>query len=156
MHDDSQNFLVERRVGRVVEARVWSLDDVETADRYSVALAKVVADLPEGTTGILCADHRFAAIYPQPVTDRLLHLFRQMNTRLERVAILAHPRQATFYMQLCRIVREAGKRERRVFKETLEALDHIAPVLSSEEVVRARTFLESGQSPPGDREPFRA
>lgn len=149
MHDDSQNFLVERRVGRVLEARVWALDDVETTDRYSLAIARALSDLPEGTAGILCADHRFAAIYPQPVTDRLLHLFRQMNTRLERVAILAHPRQATFYMQLNRIVREAGKKERRVFRDTPDALEHVAPALSADELARARMFLESGHAPPG-------
>lgn len=144
MHDDSQHFLVERRVGRVIEARVWALDDVDAANRYAAALAGVVSELPGGTTAILCADHRFAALYPQPVTDRLLELFRQMNDRLERVAILAHPRQATFYMQLSRLVRQAGKEERRVFRETEDALDHLAPVLSTAEIDRARTFLESG------------
>lgn len=148
MRDDSQNFLVERRVGRVVEARVWSLDSVDATDRYSAALADVVAALPEGTTGVLVADHRFAAIYSQPVTDRLLYLFRQMNTRLERVAILAHPRQATFYMQLSRIVREAGKEERKVFRETPDALEHLAPALTADELARAGRFLDTGHSPP--------
>lgn len=153
MHDDSQHFLVERRVGRVIEARVWALDDVDAANRYSAALAGVVSALPGATTAILCADHRFAALYPQPVTDRLLELFRQMNDRLERVAILAHPRQATFYMQLSRLVRQAGKEERRVFRETEDAIEHIAPVLSAAEVDRARTFLESGLEAATDPDP---
>jgi hypothetical protein len=153
MDPDSAYFVVEQHVGRVVEARVWGLDSVAVADRYSAAIGRVAATMPLGTTGVLVADHRFAPIYPQPVTDGLLALFRQMNTRLQRIAIVVNPRQATFYMQLRRIVREAGNEARRVFREIDGALQHLAPVLTPQELARVRVFLAAGPAQARRRDP---
>jgi hypothetical protein len=97
---------------------------------------------------VLCADHRFAAIYDQPVADRLLDLFRSMNPRLERVAILVAPHQATFSMQLNRIVREANNPARQVFREPPEAVGHLEVVLDRSELARARRFIDT--APPAE------
>ena len=144
---DAANFSVERR-GRLLEARVWALDDVEVADRYSRAIAEV-AGSPGAEAPILCADHRYAELYPQPVTDRLLALFEQMNTRLGRIAIVVHPEQATFFMQLNRIVREAGFDKRQVFRDVEEALRFLALDLDGTDIDHARRFLRAGPRPGG-------
>ena len=135
------SFTVERSVGRLIEARIWALDDVDAANAYAAALGSAASELTGEKAGILCADHRFAAIYPQPVTDRLLELFRVMNNRLQRVAIVVPPRQATFYMQLSRIVRAAGNEARKVFREPHSATDWLAPLLTEAELTRTETFL---------------
>lgn len=144
---DADNFSVERHGLRLVEARVWALDDLEVADRYSQALVDLVSRMPEDAAPVLCADHRFAEVYPQPVTDRLLALFRQMNTRLTRIAILVHPEQATFFMQLKRIVREAAFDKRQVFRDTEEALRFLAQDIGDTDLELARRFLKAGPQP---------
>ncbi len=146
MSIDADNFSVERR-GRLLEARVWALDDHDVADRYSRALAERAASAPFGEAPVLCADHRFAEVYPQPVTDRLLALFEQMNTRLARIAIVVHPEQATFFMQLNRIVREARFDKRQVFRDIDEALAFLALDLDATDVANARHFLQVGPKP---------
>ena len=90
---------------------------------------------------VLCADHRPVRIYPQAVTDRLIELFVEMNTRLERVAILVSQTNATLFLQLQRIVREAGYENRRVFHEPEDALPHLGAGLDADELASARAFL---------------
>ncbi len=138
------DFTIETRAGRLIEARVYSLTSREDADAYSTALVAAVDALPDGAFGVLCADHRFAPVYPQPVTDRLTELFQYMNERLERVAIIVRPDAATLYMQLGRIAREAGNAARRVFREVEPALDHLSSSLDQAELDRAREFLGDG------------
>jgi hypothetical protein len=97
--------------------------------------------MPAVLTPVLCADHRFAPVYPQAVTDRLVELFQLMNARLERVAILVSPEAATLHWQLSRIVREAKNDARRIFREVRPALEHLAKGLDPLELERARAFL---------------
>jgi hypothetical protein len=137
----SDRFSVECRVGRLVEARVSTLRDVEDADEYSAALGAMVQEKAGNTLPVLCADHRPVVIYPQPVTDRLVELFTRMNAQLERVAILVAKSNATLTLQLNRIVREAGYENRQVFLDAGDALDFLAPGLTQEELERARAFL---------------
>ena len=70
-----------------------------------------------------------------------LHLMR-MKTRLERVAILVARTNATLYMQLNRIVREAGFTARRVVHAAEEAPAHLASLLAPAELARMRDFLD--------------
>jgi hypothetical protein len=140
---DTASFTISRTVGRRFEARVFSLSTRRDADAYSEALAAEVDRLPHGEFGVLCADHRFAPVYPQPVTDRLIELFQYMNERLDRIAILVRPEAATLYMQLARIAREAGNKARRVFRDVDPALRHLTASLTEQEITRARTFLRT-------------
>lgn len=142
------DFTVENVAGRLIEARVYSLATREDADAYSDALVVAVDGLPRGSFGVLCADHRFAPVYPQPVTDRLTELFQYMNERLERVAIIVRPEAATLYMQLGRIAREAANAARRVFRDVPPALEHLSVSLDQVELERARAFLSSGAPRP--------
>lgn len=91
---------------------------------------------------ILCADHRPVNIYVQEVADRLMEMFKPLNAHLERVAIIAAPSNATFAMQLDRIVRAAGYAARKVVYAPDDAVQHLAPVLTPQELKRARAFLQ--------------
>jgi hypothetical protein len=125
----------------VIEARVFQLKTVHDANQYSQALAAVVTRVPADMRPVLCADHRPVVIYSQPVTDRLTELFLQMNARIERIAILVAPTNATLSLQLSRIVREAHYDLRRVFHDGAEAVSHLSPALDAAERARVRDFV---------------
>ncbi len=133
-------FTVERKVGRVIEARIDALGTRADADAYSAALGRLAlaaADLRP----VLCADHRRVVVYSQPVSDRLAELFAQMNSRLARVAILVAPTNHTLHLQLQRIVREAGFASRRVFTDAPAARAFLGEGLGPEERARLDAFL---------------
>ncbi len=134
------SYAIETRAGRLIEARVFRLSTREDVDAYSAALAEEVRR--HRAAPILCADHRPVRIYPQAAADRLIELFQDMNTRLERIAILVSPSNATMLLQLERIVREARFDRRRVFREPPQALEFLATSLSPSELDRARAFLD--------------
>ena len=138
----AENFSLATQVGRFLEARVFALRTRKDVQDYAEAFGTHLMRLPQGTQAILCADHRPVSIYVQEVADQLLQLFKPMNAILERVAILAAPSNATFAMQLDRIVRAAGYTARKVVYTPEEAVQHLAPVLTPQELKRARAFLE--------------
>ena len=138
----AENFSLATKVGRLVEARVFALRSRRDVEDYGNAFGTHLMRLPQGMRAILCADHRPVSIYAQEVADRLLEMFKPLNAHLERVAILAAPSNATFAMQLDRIVRAAGYAARKVVYATDDAVQHLAPVLTPQELKRARAFLE--------------
>ena len=144
----AENFSLATKVGRLVEARVFALRSRKDVEHYGDAFGTHLMRLPQGMKAILCADHRPVSIYAQEVADRLLEMFKPLNAHLERVAILAAPSNATFAMQLDRIVRAAGYAARKVVYAPDEAVQHLAPVLTPQELKRVRTFLD--EYPPQD------
>lgn len=142
-----ERYVVHNSVGRLLEARVFWLTTRRDVDDYSRDLGLQLMRMPREVQPVLCADHRPVAIYPEPAADRLVELFTQMNTRLERVAILVARSNATLFMQLNRIVREAHYNARRVVHTAEEAHAHLAPVLEPPELARMREFLAE---PPGN------
>lgn len=145
----SASFTAECRTGRLVEARVHALWTREDADAYSQELGRLILSQPRHPTPVLCADHRPVAVYPPAVTDRLVELFQQMNTRLERIAIIVSSTNALMYLQLERLVREAGFDKRRVFQDSTLATRHLEQGLDAREVARLRQFLGEWPRPTG-------
>jgi hypothetical protein len=138
----AENFSLVTNVGRLVEARVFALRTRKDVEDYGEAFGTHLMRLPQGVRAILCADHRPVNIYAQEVADRLLEMFKPLNAHLERVAIVAAPTNATFAMQLDRIVRAAGYAARKVVYTPEEAVQHLAPVLTPQELKRTRAFLD--------------
>jgi hypothetical protein len=134
-------YAIQNNVGRLLEARVFWLKTRQDVDDYSRDIAVQLMRMPREIRPVLCADHRPVAIYPEAAADRLIELFTQMNTRLERIAILVARSNATLHMQLNRIVREAGFNARRVVHTAEDAHAHLAPVLDPPELARMREFL---------------
>ncbi len=144
-------FFVRQRVGRLIEARVFGLRSLEDVDAYSSAFGDELRRIPLNVAPILCADHRPVVIYSQPVTDKLVEMFQQLNARLERVAILAATSNATLVLQLQRVVRAAAYRNRRVFSDRGEAEAYLGAALGTPELQRMRDFLDE-LVPPSRRE----
>jgi hypothetical protein len=128
-------------VGRLSEARIFALRSRKDVEDYATAFGTHLIRLPHGTQAILCADHRPVTIYAQEVADQLLEMLKPLNVHLERVAIVAAPSNATFAMQLDRIVRAAGYAARKVVSAPEDAIQHLAPVLTPQELKRVREFL---------------
>jgi hypothetical protein len=138
----AENFSLATKVGRLVEARIFSLKTKKDVEEYGDAFGTHLMRIPAGVRAILCADHRPVSIYAQEVADRLLEMFKPLNAHLERVAIVTAPSNATFSMQLDRIVRAAGYAARKVVYAPEEAVQHLAPVLTPQELKRVRQFLD--------------
>lgn len=136
-------FTIEIRAGRLIEARVHSLATRERAVAYAEALGRATRSASVERM-ILCADHRPVVIYPQPVADKLSELFTRMNSQVERVAILGARSNATLWMQLGRIVREAGNPSRQMFDDRAAAEAFLSPVLDERERARMSLFLTGG------------
>jgi hypothetical protein len=151
-----ERYAIQNTVGRLLEARVFSLTTQRDVDEYSRDIGVSLMRMPRDVRPVLCADHRPVAIYPEAAADRLVELFTQMNTRLERVAILVARTNATLFMQLNRIVREANYNARRVVHTSEEAHAHLAPVLQPAELARMREFLAepAGTKPSSRRIPI--
>jgi hypothetical protein len=141
-------FTVERRVGRLVEARVFRLMAVADVEQYGRAFPR---HLLNGHP-ILLADHRPVVIYPQDVVDRLIEMFRGLNRSWERAAIMISSTNATLQLQLQRVVREAHNPSRRVFTDSREACRFLSETLTPEELARADAFLD--EAPPSGPPPM--
>ena len=147
----AHRYIIENRVGRLVEARVFELRTREDVDDYWRDLGIQIMRMPRTMRPILCADHRPVAVYAQPAADRLIELFTTMNARLERVAVVVARSNATLAMQLQRIVREAAYNARRVVHDAEDAHAHLAPVLAPDELARMRDFLGEFSGPTSSR-----
>jgi hypothetical protein len=132
-------FTVERRVGRLCEARIRRLTEGADVDAYSAAFRPMFTGM---SRPVLCADHRPVLIYRPQVADALTALFQSLNSRWERVAILVAPTNATLAMQMMRIVRESANTSRNVFFDRAEAAQFLAPVLDDLERDRLGVFLD--------------
>jgi hypothetical protein len=144
-------FIVDRRAGRLVEARVFSLTNLNDVRAYSDAFAPVIhpSDGVRVANPVLCADHRPVPIYPPAVADSLVTLFTSLNAKWERVAIIVSPSNATIRMQLHRIVRESANPSRRVFLDAIEASAFLGEILSPLEQARLDDFLSAPlEAPP--------
>lgn len=133
-------FTVERRVGRLCEARVFRLPEPGDVSAYSAAFRPLVL---APTRPVLCADHRPVPIYRPQVADALVALFQSLNVHWERVAIVVSSTNATLAMQMQRIVRESANPSRNVFLDAGEAQAFLAPALDEVERERLRVFLEA-------------
>jgi hypothetical protein len=135
-------YTIETRVGRLIEARIFGLRTGDDANAYSAALGAHVLRMPRDPRPILCADHRPVTVYSQPVAQRLVELFTQMNTRLDRAAILAARTNATLSLQLERLVREAAFPNRKLFYTPSDVEAYLSPVLDPAELKQMRAFLD--------------
>lgn len=133
-------YKVEHRVGRLYEARVFGLNTPADVEAY---LEEFTPEFFDGVSSpVLIADHRPVVIYAPKIADMIVELFKAMNARWERVAILAAPTNATLSMQMQRLVRASDNPQRRVFFDVGQAFAFLSEVLSSEEVERLMAFLD--------------
>lgn len=128
-------------VGRLLEARVYSLKTAQDVAEYGAAIAEQVARAAAGTKLVLCADHRPVMVYPPAAADGLVAMFERNNAALECAGLVLDPANATLLLQLERIVREAAYERRKVFRDSESVVAFLSDVLDARETARAREFL---------------
>ena len=139
------NFTVERHVGRVIEARVFSLRTSADVDAYRDALRVAILHAPQPRI-FICADHRAVPIYPPEAAAHLVKMFTGFNPRLENAGLLVSPTNAIMVMQIERIVREAGDTKRRVFTRAPDWYTFLAEKMTDEERAQLRAFQHATPS----------
>lgn len=133
-------FTVERNVGRLVEVRVESLRSSSDAEAFIRAIRGAIVEAAPARI-VVCADHRAVPIYTQAVSDRLVELFTSINQGIDRAGLIVARTNATFSLQIERIVRESQNPLRRVFYDPDTVTAWLSEVLTEPEVARMRAFL---------------
>lgn len=134
-------FSVERKVGRLVEYRMAGLVKQDEMEAMMRRFREVVTQGPERK--IMVVDIRALRILVPEVADEILKQMRRDNPVLERSAILIGP-SALFGLQMERLVRESGNKNRRTFRDEEELLAWVAEVLTPAERARAGDFYREG------------
>jgi hypothetical protein len=136
------NWVVERRVDRLVEGRVVVLEPGDDVRAYCDEFRRLIRTSPGDV--LVCADYRRVAIFPPAVADELKRLMIDMNPRVERSAILVAPAHATNALQVERVVREAQLASRRRFEDKDALLAWMREVATPAENARLEAFLAEG------------
>jgi hypothetical protein len=133
-------FSARVRVGRLVEMRVGRLGglaDIEALNASATSAMRLA-----GSAFVVCADHRFASPVSSDLADRWSRAMRRVNRSLGRSAILLHPANTTFNLQIQRVVQCAGSDDRRVFTDRKELLEWLDDRLNEAERAALRVFLD--------------
>jgi hypothetical protein len=136
---ESRPYSVECRVGRLVEARLWTPKTVVAVAMFAETLRRLFSTL--SSKCVICADWRSANLLSPEVADALAELFRRGNPYLERSGVLLSSRNALFQLQVDRVVREAGSEARRTFLLAHEMRAWLGEVLVDAERKRMSEFL---------------
>lgn len=132
-------YTVTVGTGRLIEARLVSLADVDEVVRFERAMAQAFAAV--AGRSVICADWRQANILPPPIAERLMALLQRGNPHVERSALLLAREHATFNLQVERLVREAKNPARRTFRDAESMVAFVGEVLTPAETAHARAFL---------------
>lgn len=134
-------FKVQVSVGRLVEARVFSLKTAEDVVAYHTEVLAAIQRASRRGQVVLVADHRPVRVYAQEVAEQLIEAFKKNNALLERAASVIAPDNATMSMQFGRLVREAHFDQRKVFRDVASTLEFLRDGLDERERERAAQFL---------------
>ena len=128
------------RTGRLVEVRIGRLPGLADIESLNAAFVSAVRSVGPGA--MVCADYRRAAsALSREQGDAWSRAMRLSNRSVGRSAILLHPENATFNLQLERIVQCAGHEGRRVFTDCSQLHDWLDGDLTEAERARLRSFL---------------
>lgn len=137
-------YTIENRVGRFVELRVESPVTEEELLQFHNTLAKVCK--PIGGQIVVCTDFSRATVFSQPVTQRWMSIIKQDAPMVERNGVLVGE-SAVFSMQVERIIRQAGYKNRKAFLSPAELMTWLGEVLTLRERTRLELFLRETVEP---------
>jgi hypothetical protein len=132
-------FVIENKVGRLVELWVRSPVSIEEVGKFRERLGAVLRGVPGKV--VICTDLTFAKIFAPDVAEAFTNMMRADNPKLERSGFLLGRDAATFGMQLERIIRDAANPSRRTFREGADLVTWIGQVLDEAERERVQQFL---------------
>ena len=134
-------YTIDNRVGRLIELRVESPVTEEELQRFPEMLAKACKPI-KGQIGI-CTDLVGATVFTQPVAARWIEIIRQESPLVERNAVLVGE-GAVFSMQIERIIRQAGFKNRRAFLSPVALTAWLGEILTVRERARLEQFVQDG------------
>jgi hypothetical protein len=134
-------YTIENRVGRFVELRVEAPVTEEELLQFHDTLAKVTKPI-KGQLAI-CTDLAGATVFTQPVTQRWIEIIKQESPNVERNAVLVGE-GAVFSMQVERIIRNAGYKNRKAFLSPSALSTWLGEILNVRERARLETYLQEG------------
>ncbi|TMQ13926.1 MAG: hypothetical protein E6J90_27550 [Deltaproteobacteria bacterium] len=135
-------YTIENRVGRFVELRVESPVTEEELLEFHEVLASVCKPI-RGQIAI-CTDLVGATVFTQPVTQRWTEIIKQESPVVERNAVLVGE-GAVFSMQVERIIRQAGYKNRKAFLSPVTLAAWLGEILTVRERVRLESYLHEGE-----------
>jgi hypothetical protein len=134
-------FTVENRVGRLLEIRMESpLGDDEVVEFRNLT-SSIVRAAPRPL--IVCTDLLRARVFSPASATQITSMMQQDNPLVERNGILVGE-SATFSMQIERMLREAGSRSRRTFRDAPALKKWLKEVLTDDELWRLNIFIQEG------------
>jgi hypothetical protein len=134
-------YTIDNRVGRLIEIRVESPVTDEELSQFHDRIAKVIKPI-KGQVAT-CTDLVGATVFLQPVAARWIEIIKQENPIVERNAILVGE-GAVFSMQVERIIRQAGFKNRKAFLAPAALTTWLGEILSVRERARLEQFLQDG------------
>jgi len=134
-------YTIENRVGRLIELRVESPVTEEELSQFHDKIAKIIKPI-KGQVAT-CTDLAGATVFLQPVAARWIEIIKQENPIVERNAILVGE-GAVFSMQVERIIRQAGFKNRKTFLVPTALTAWLGEILTVRERGRLEQFLKEG------------
>jgi hypothetical protein len=129
-------YAIERRAGRLIEARVVAMRVVEDVARLEGML---VAALKDDRTAVMCVDLRGVESLPPDVADRLIVFLAHPLPRFDRIGVLL-PRESTpLSTTIARSIELS--RDIRSFRQIAELLAWMSGSLDAAERGRLEEFL---------------
>lgn len=112
--------------------------------QIQMAMAKTLEQV--GSRAIICADWRNIDVFAPEIAEGVIKMLTVTNARLACSAILLEPGNATFNLQVERVVRDAANPARKSFRDTGKLLDWFAGFSEPSELDSAREFLDSSSA----------
>lgn len=134
-------YTIDNRVGRLIEIRVESPVTEEELSQFHDRIAKVIKPIKGQVAS--CTDLAGATVFLQPVAARWIEIIKQENPIVERNAILVGE-GAVFSMQIERIIRQAGFKNRKAFLVPSALTAWLGEILTVRERARLDQFLQDG------------
>lgn len=132
-------YTIENRVGRLIELRVESPVTEEELMRFHDLLGKACKPI-KGQIAI-CTELAGATVFLQPVAARWIEIIRQESPIVERNAVFVGE-GAVFSMQIERIIRQAGFKNRKAFLVPAALVAWLGEILTARERTRLEQFLQ--------------
>ncbi len=133
-------FLVDHRIGRLVEVRMATPLSVADAREIATRLAAIVGPFPGQV--VTCIDLRRASVLSTDLAAVFIELMQRGRARIERAGILLPPDSPTFLLQLARVLREAHHPGRKTFTDPAELAKWLGEALDPAERARVVAFLD--------------
>ena len=131
-------WTVQRNVGRLLEARVGSLQTREEVATFSDECRRLMKR--GGPPVVVCADYRAVQVFSPATAEALKENLRDMNPLIARSGLLIAPDHAINLMQMSRVARESGS-QRRTFVDKAPLRAWLDELLTPDEQARLAAFL---------------